>query len=157
MTTEDARLLKWTCERLRHDASWDRRCGEAAALITSMSGRIERLEAVERAARKMPRKTPAPGGCSTVHMIGIEASAIWALDTALDGLADAQPREHEAEREAIRREAMEAVERLLTNAAAEHDECGRFGLAAAKFIEPLLPAIRSLSNEPPMVEMGEGK
>jgi hypothetical protein len=41
---------------------------------------------VEKAARKLPRETPAAGGCSTVHSFAIEAAHVWANDAALDAL-----------------------------------------------------------------------
>jgi hypothetical protein len=40
-------------------------------------------EKVIKAARNMPRQTPKPGGCSTVHDFQIEAGTVWALDKAL--------------------------------------------------------------------------
>jgi hypothetical protein len=39
--------------------------------------------AVIEAARQMPRGTPGPGGCGTVHQFGIEAGVVWTLDIAL--------------------------------------------------------------------------
>jgi hypothetical protein len=53
--------------------------------------RIEALEAVVAAARKMPRATPAAGGCSTVHPFAIEAFAVWDLDRALTALDKLEP------------------------------------------------------------------
>lgn len=44
------------------------------------------LRRVERAARFMPRETPAPGGVGTEHPFMIEAGVVWALDYALTAL-----------------------------------------------------------------------
>ena len=54
--------------------------------ILHLAQENERLRAVVDAARLMPRRTPAAGGCSTEHNFKIEASTVWALDKALNEL-----------------------------------------------------------------------
>jgi hypothetical protein len=57
--------------------------------LREMERRLDRydaLQAVADAARQMPRETPAPGACSTVHDFKIEAGTVWALDRALKKL-----------------------------------------------------------------------
>lgn len=43
---------------------------------------VEALSELAAAAERMPKKTPAPGGCGTEHAFQIEAGTIWALDAA---------------------------------------------------------------------------
>lgn len=47
---------------------------------------VKALLAVEKAAREMPRATPAPGAASTHHQFSIEAAVVWQLDAALTKL-----------------------------------------------------------------------
>ena len=43
----------------------------------------EIVQELIEAAKDMPRKTPAAGGCGTIHDFKIEAAAVWALDDVL--------------------------------------------------------------------------
>lgn len=43
----------------------------------------EIVQELIEAAKDMPRKTPAAGGCGTIHDFKIEAAAVWALDNVL--------------------------------------------------------------------------
>lgn len=43
----------------------------------------EIVQELIEAAKDMPRKTPAAGGCGTIHDFKIDAATVWALDRVL--------------------------------------------------------------------------
>ena len=45
-----------------------------------------KIQELIEAAKDMPRHTPKPGGCGTVHVFEIDAGTVWALDKALNNL-----------------------------------------------------------------------
>lgn len=60
---------------------------ERSASTAPAAGGLEAvLREVADAARQMPRETPAPGSCVTVHQFPIEAGVVWTLDRALNNL-----------------------------------------------------------------------
>lgn len=63
-------IARWNTRAARSERAW----------VTLPLSAVE----VIQAARNMPRRTPAPGGCSTVHDFKIEAGTVWAMDRALD-------------------------------------------------------------------------
>jgi hypothetical protein len=58
--------------------------------LTGGSDLLDALQRVAKAAKAMPRETPAPGGAGTMHDFSIEAGVVWDLDRALDHLATIQ-------------------------------------------------------------------
>jgi uncharacterized ParB-like nuclease family protein len=53
------------------------------AEIQSRLARYDAMQDVVAAAKLMPRETPAPGACCTVHDFKIDAGTVWNLDIAL--------------------------------------------------------------------------
>jgi hypothetical protein len=81
---EDCGCRLETGEVFRCGSAWNRRA--AAREPTASNPEVGALGARDRVieiARRFPRRTPAPGGCGTVHDFPIEAGLIWELDKAL--------------------------------------------------------------------------
>jgi hypothetical protein len=57
------------------------RSGEQTVSVPE--GWVEIFNGLLAAAENMPRRTPGPGGCSTVHAFEIEAGHVWANDRAI--------------------------------------------------------------------------
>lgn len=68
------------------EADWIERI--SAALLPVQQSEYAGLLAVEKAARNLPRRTPAPGGASTEHDFKIAAAYVWENDLALKRLDD---------------------------------------------------------------------
>ena len=65
---------------------FEEKIAERAKLKESSVRDPAKVEALIQAALKMPRGTPAPGGCGTDHQYTLKAYQVWALDAALIAL-----------------------------------------------------------------------